>query len=73
MNWTLDEIEEHFDMLDDIDLKSYAMVIGLIAKVREMDELTNRLTALNRHYLHHFYKGDVMKMQADFNYINDIK
>ncbi|MFE8704104.1 hypothetical protein ACFYKX_26405 [Cytobacillus sp. FJAT-54145] len=73
MEWTLDQIEEHFDLLDDIDGESYTMVLGLIAKVREMDELTDRLTALNRHYLFHFYKGDVMKMQADFSYINDIK
>lgn len=68
MNWTLDQIEEHFDLLD-IDGESYTMVMALINKVYAMEEETDRLTAVNRHYLFHFFNGDVMKMQETFNYI----
>lgn len=31
----------------------------------------DHLTALNRHYLHHFYDGDVLKMLADFEYVRE--
>ena len=72
MNWTLDQIEEHFDLLD-IDGESYTMVMALINKVYALEEQTDRLTSLNRHYLHHYFNGDVMKMQETFNYIKDVK
>jgi hypothetical protein len=45
------------------------LTLELLAEIERLQQELDRVTALNRHYLHFFYQGDVMKFQADFEYI----
>jgi hypothetical protein len=45
------------------------LVLELLVEIERLQKELDRVTALNRHYLHFFYQGDVMKFQADFEYI----
>ena len=45
------------------------LVLELLAEIERLQTELDRVTALNRHYLNFFYNGEVLKFQADFNYI----
>jgi hypothetical protein len=47
------------------------LVLELLNEIERLQKENDRLAALNRHYLFYFYNGDVLKFQADFNYIKD--
>ena len=47
------------------------LVMELLNEIERLRQENDRLTALNRHYLNHFYDGEVLKMLEDFNYIKD--
>lgn len=71
----LDNIENHFKQQQELlgnlaDTESFTMIFSLIDKVRRLEDESDRLCALNRHYFHRFYDGSIEKMQADFNYID---
>jgi hypothetical protein len=51
------------------DQESFHIIFTLIEEVRQLSEANQKLTMLNRHYLHFFYNGEVNKMLADFNYL----
>lgn len=74
MNWTVEEIEQHFmkqqKLLGNLaDEDSFDMIFTLIALYKRMDEQTDKLAALNRHYFFKFYNGDLEKMKADCAYL----
>jgi hypothetical protein len=70
----LTHIENHFlqqqQLLGNLaDEESFHIIFTLIEEVRQLSAANNKLTSLNRHYLHHFYNGEVNKMLADFKYL----
>lgn len=72
----LNHIEEYFKQQEKLmgnlaDEDAFAIIFDLIDTVRLLESQTDRLCALNRHYLNHFYGGSVLKMQEDFKYINE--
>ncbi|MGF6951909.1 hypothetical protein QF028_004414 [Neobacillus sp. B4I6] len=72
----LQQVEQYFQQQEALmgnlaDTESFALIYGLIEKVREQNETIDRVTALNRHYYFKFYNGDIAKMQADFKYLGE--
>lgn len=70
----LEDTEAYFrqkiDLLGDLaEPVEVAMLLGLIEYVKRLSKENEKLTALNRHYLHHFYGGSVEKFRKDFGYL----
>jgi hypothetical protein len=47
------------------------LVLELLAEIERLQKELDRVTALNRHYLFHFFNGDVLKAAETFHYIKD--
>jgi hypothetical protein len=73
---TLEEVENHFKQQQQLmgnlaDTDSFGMIFGLINKIHELNEETDKLTALNRHYYFKFYNGSIDQMMKDNAYLVD--
>jgi hypothetical protein len=71
---TLEEVENHFKQQQQLmgnlaDTDSFGMIFGLINKIHELNEETDKLTALNRHYYFKFYNGSIDQMMKDNAYL----
>ncbi|WP_394139612.1 hypothetical protein [Cytobacillus oceanisediminis] len=64
-------IEQYFKLEQTFSAESepFTLITELIAEIRRQDAELDKLTALNRHYLHHFFNGDFNKMEATFKYL----
>lgn len=76
MKLTVDAIEQHFQKQRQLfgnlaDEESFYMIFGLIERYRRLDQESEKLAALNRHYFFKFYNGDISKMKADCAYLID--
>lgn len=61
-------IEQYFKLLPP-DEDSMLLINELIDEVRRQDAEIDKLVAVNRHYLHHFFNGDFDRMDATFKYL----
>lgn len=71
---SLEEVEAHFRNEFEnwgfiADEKSFEMIFELIELAKELEG--SRLTALNRHYFHHFFGGSIEKMEETFHYLQE--
>lgn len=76
MKWNVDDIEQHFQKQQQLfgnlaDEESFNMIFGLIDRYRRLEQESEKLAALNRHYFFKFYNGDLNKMKADCAYLID--
>jgi hypothetical protein len=69
----IDSIEKYFRQQEKVfgayDPESFKMIFSLIEMNRQLREENDKLTALNRHYYHTFYNGNIDKMVQDFKYL----
>jgi hypothetical protein len=72
----LTHIENHFRQQQQLlgnlaDEESFHIIFTLIEEVRQLSAANKKLTSLNRHYYHHFFNGDITKMESTFKYLMD--